>query len=170
LEYEARAQQALDAAEQAKHELADLRQQKDSNSEEVKRLQEEARKRVEEAAKYQKVARDLQIVSAQTVPRDAAEQAVDLATKRANRAESERDQYRASLDQVNEERDGLRRQLDAFRKSAVQQTSPQASRMEKVACRLDRIRVLEDGSVSETRWNFQIIIRTEGASRRVSSR
>ena len=161
LEYEARAQQALDAAEKAQHDLLDLRQQKDGNSEEIKKLQIEAAKRMEEAAKYQKVASDLHVVAAQSVPKDAAEQAVDLATKRANRAEYERDQYRASVEQLSKERDDLQRQLDALRKSTVQQTSPQPSaRMEQMMCRLEQVRVLEDGSALDTPWDFQISIHT----------
>ena len=160
-EYEALARESSAAATKAQHELADLRTQKDGNSEEIKKLQEEAKKRIEEAAKYQKVVADLQNASVQAVPKDAAEMAVDLATKRANRAEYERDQYRTSVDQLTKEREDLQRQVDALRRTPVQTNLPApAQPTERMLCRLEQVRVLEDGSALDTPWNFQLSIHT----------
>jgi hypothetical protein len=152
-EFEARAQQATAEVVRAQHELEDLRAQKGGSAEEIRKLNEEIKKRQEEAAKYQKVASDLQYKAPQAVPNDA----VELATNRANRAEAERDQFRTTVEQLMKERTDLQRQLEVLRASTVQQTT--APSLEQVICRLERVRVIEDGSVGDTDWRFQVTVR-----------
>ena len=159
LENEARSQQAEAEALAAQHALEDLRLSQQGSSEEVRKLQDEVKKRREEAAQYEKIARDLKGASAQTVSKDVAERQLDLATKRASYAESERDQYRKQAELLMKEKDDLLRERDALRKSSDLRTPPTA-RIERWLCQLERIRILQDGDPGDANWTFKLSIRT----------
>jgi hypothetical protein len=160
LENEARRQLAIAEAEEAQHKLQDVLQQKSGDSRQVKQLQDEVKKRREEAAQYEKVARDLkEAATTQSVSKDAAQRQLDLVTKRASYAESERDQFRKQADLLAKEKEDLVRERDALRKSA-EQKSPPATRFERWSCQLERIRIFEDGGTGDASWIFRLTIRT----------
>ena len=161
-ELRARSQQSSAEAHALALRLKELESAPKVDTEQYQKLLAEANKRIEEAAKYEKAARELQAAQAvQTTSPPPPNQIdrVGLETERANRAERERDQLRTGVEQLTRERDDLERQIDALRKSqSAQATAPQA-RMEQVMCRLDRIRVFEDGSTGDTAWNFDVTIK-----------
>ncbi|MEP7364480.1 MAG: hypothetical protein ABI972_14590 [Acidobacteriota bacterium] len=162
-ELKARSQQSAAEAHALALRLKELEEARKGDTEQYKKLQAEANKRIEEAAKYEKAATQVQYqYAAQTNLPSPPPQKTELETERANRAERDRDRYREEAAQLSKDREDLARQLDAFRKSQGAQAVVPTARMEQMMCRLERVRVFEDGSVGDTPWNFDITIKAEG--------
>lgn len=156
LEVEARERQSAAEAHALALRLAELEAASKEGTAEYERLKKEAQQRIEAAAKYERESRDLKNVMAQqTAPSPASGDRLALETERATLAERDRDRARAEVEQLLRERESLQAQLQASR----QPPSP-STRVEQVLCRLERIRVLEDGSSGDTPWSFRIAIRT----------
>jgi len=162
LQLEARSRQSAAEAQALAWRLKELEEERKGDTEQWKRLKAEADKRIEEAARYEKAAKDIKQAQtvqapANTMPAPQDDRAA-LEAQRANRAERERDQYREGMEQLTKEREDLVRQLEMLRRAPAAQVP--AARMERVMCRLERVRVIEDGSAGDTPWRFQVTIRS----------
>jgi len=156
LEAEARERQSAAEAHSLALRLAELDEARKAGSAEYERLKRQAEERIEAAARYEKESRDLksQMVQQTAAPNVGAGR-LAVETARADQAERDRDRAREEIEQLKREKEGLYSQLQASRQPATP-----ASRVEQMLCRLERIRVIEDGSAGDTPWSFRIVIRT----------